>query len=207
MFQPRYFKQHNIQALYAFIQEHSLATIVNCTEKGMLANHIPVILIQRGDKTFLQGHVAKVNDMWKQHLPNTDILAIFQGPEAYISPSWYPSKQLDGKAVPTWNYSSVHVSGAISFSHDKHWLIQHLTALSNHNEKEMPEPWHISDAPTDYIDKMLGAIVGFEIDIKNIIGQSKMSQNQSLDNQKGVIQGLNSQAKEKVANWVKKPNM
>lgn len=207
MFQPSYFKQQDIQAMYAFIQKHSLATLINNTANGLLGNHIPMILIQRDDKTFLQGHMARVNNMWKEHKADTDVLAIFQGPQSYISPSWYPSKQPDGKAVPTWNYTAVHVTGQILFFHDKQWLIQHLDTLSQHNEKDMPEPWKLSDAPNDYIDKMLGVIVGFEIEIANIIGQSKMSQNHSQANRLGVIEGLKSQAKDNVADWIEKPDM
>ena len=207
MFQPRYFKQQDEQAMYSFIEKHSLATLVSETKSGLLGNHIPMIVIQRDNKYYLQGHMARVNSLWQVHKQNTDILAIFNGPDSYISPSWYPSKQKEGKAVPTWNYTAVHVSGSISFFHETQWLLNHLDNLSQFNERDMPNPWKLSDAPEDYIAKMLGAIVGLEIEVKQITGQSKMSQNHPESNRQGVIDGLKSLNKDNVANWVENPNM
>ncbi|MCB1604482.1 MAG: FMN-binding negative transcriptional regulator, partial [Xanthomonadales bacterium] len=116
-------------------------------------------------------------------------------------------KKRDHKAVPTWNYTAVHARGLIKFIHDKDWLLEHLTNLSNFNEQNMPKPWHLSEAPEDYIKSMLPAIVGFEMEITNMSGQSKMSQNHNEENRQGVISGLQSQNKENVATWVKNPDM
>jgi len=205
MFQPRHFKQEDKQQMLAFIEKHSLASIVSLSSQGLVANHIPMIIIAREEKYFLQGHVAKVNNIWQDYDDSTDVLAIFNGPDAYISPNWYPSKKRDGKAVPTWNYTAVHVSGGMTFFQDKQWLLQHLDNLSRFNEKNMPVPWKPSDAPEKYIDKMLAVIVGVEIEIKDIKGNIKMSQNLSAENRAGVIQGLSSLGKADVATWVENP--
>ena len=206
MFQPRYFKQENKQQMLAFIEKYSLASIVSLSSQGLVANHIPMIIIEKQGKYFLQGHVAKINNMWQDYDESTDVLAIFHGPDAYISPNWYPSKKVDGKAVPTWNYVVVHVSGSMTFFQDKQWLSQHLDKLSHFNEKDMSTPWKLSDAPGNYIEKMLVAIVGIEIEIKDIKGNTKMSQNHCAENRAGVIEGLNSFGKTDVAAWVEKPN-
>ncbi|MBL4660305.1 MAG: FMN-binding negative transcriptional regulator [Alcanivoracaceae bacterium] len=206
MFQPGYFKQESKQQMLRFIEKHSLASIVSLSSQGLIANHIPMIIVAREEKFFLQGHVAKVNNIWQDYDESTDVLAIFHGPDAYISPNWYPSKKVDGKAVPTWNYVAVHVSGRITFFQDKQWLSQHLDKLSHFNEKSMSTPWKIRDAPKDYIEKMLMAIVGLEIEIKDIKGNTKMSQNHCAENRAGVIEGLNSFGKTDVACWVEKPN-
>jgi len=131
---------------------------------------------------------------------------MFNGPDAYISPNWYPSKQVDHKEVPTWNYVTVHVTGSMQFFQDKKWLLEHLNKLVESNEKSQPMPWKVSDAPDDYIDKMLNAIVGLEIEIKTLIGKSKMSQNHPEANRKGVIAGLKAQDKDNVAKWIENPN-
>lgn len=206
MFQPSYFKQKDQQHMLDFISNHSLATLVSLSSQGLVGNHIPMLVIEKEDKLYLQGHVARVNSMWHDCDTNTDVMAIFHGPDAYISPNWYPSKQQDGKAVPTWNYIAVHVAGPMTVFHDKSWLLQHLDNLSQFNEKPMAQPWKLSDALDDYIQKMLTAIVGIEIEIISLKGNTKMSQNHSLENRQGVIKGLTSIGKSDVASWVKSPN-
>ena len=206
MFQPRYFKQDSQQQMLAFIENHTLATIVSLSSQGLVGNHIPMIIIEKDRKYFLQGHVARANKMWQDSDENTDVLAIFNGPNAYISPNWYPSKKRDGKAVPTWNYVAVHVSGQMKSFQDKDWLLKHLGHLSNFNEKNRRKPWNLADAPLGYIDKMLNAIVGIEIEIKELSGNTKMSQNHSSENRLGVIKSLINQGKKDVASWVENPN-
>ena len=192
--------------MLAFISNHSLATIVSMTSKGLVGNHIPMLVIEREGKYFLQGHVARVNNIWQDCENNNHVIAIFNGPDAYISPNWYPSKKRDEKAVPTWNYIAVHVSGPMTVFQDKACLLQHLDNLSQHNEKPLPQPWKVSDAPDDYIQKMLTAIVGIEIEISDLKGNTKMSQNHSQENWEGVIKGLTEIGKLDVADWVESPN-
>lgn len=207
MFQPTYFKQTDTRGMIDFIRKHPLSTIVCQTKEGLSVNHFPVVIIEQDENFFIQGHFAKANDLYKNFLQETEAKAIFLGPESYISPSWYPSKKRDQKAVPTWNYTAVHVSGTLQLNSDYIWLKNQLNLLSNLNEQHFEKPWKVSDAPPEYIDAMLKAIVGFEMKIENITGQSKMSQNHPEENREGVIKGLLSQGKDKVAEWVKNPDM
>jgi len=206
MHQPSYFKLEDSQQMLEIITNNPLATIVSLSSNGLVGNHIPMIVVEKNGKHVLQGHVSKVNSIWQDYDESTDIIVIFHGPESYISPNWYSSKKVAGKEVPTWDYVAVHVSGKMSFFHDKQWLTKHLIKLSDFNEQSMPMPWKLTDAPVDYIDKMLGAIVGFEIEITNMTAQVKMSQNHPEENRKGVISGLRALDKENVALWVEKPN-
>ena len=206
MHQPKYFQLKETQQLLDIIRNNSLATIVSVSSTGLVGNHIPMIVVERDGNYFLQGHVAKPNSIWKDYDDSVDILAMFNGPDAYISPNWYPSKQVDHKEVPTWDYVTVHVTGNMRFFQDKEWLLAHLNQLVDTHEKTQEKPWKVSDAPIDYIDKMLNAIVGIEIEIKTLTGQSKMSQNHPEANRLGVIAGLKAQDKDNVAKWIENPN-
>ncbi|MCF6287958.1 MAG: FMN-binding negative transcriptional regulator [Proteobacteria bacterium] len=206
MFQPSYFKQSDIKQMLAFIREYSMASIVTLSANGLVANHIPMLVVKRGDGYVLQGHVARVNSICADSDDSVDALALFHGPNAYISPSWYPSKKKDPRTVPTWNYVVVHVNGAMSFYDDKTWLKEHLRNLSDTHEKKVGANWKLSDAPDDYIDKMLKAIVGVEIEVKSISGNTKMSQNHPPENRDGVIEGLNALGQEHASSWVQNPN-
>ncbi|MCF6317900.1 MAG: FMN-binding negative transcriptional regulator [Proteobacteria bacterium] len=206
MLQSSYFKQNDKQKLLAFIKEYPMASIVTGSSTGLIGNHIPMLVVEREGAFFLQGHVTKANSICKDCDVETDALAMFHGPNGYISPNWYPSKKNDPRTVPTWNYVAAHVSGKIKFYADKNWLKQHLKHLSDTHEKRVGESWKISDAPDDYIEKMLKAIVGVEIAIKKISGNTKMSQNHPQENRIGVIEGLTAVGKQDVAAWVEKPN-
>ena len=138
----------------------------------------------------LRGHVARANPLWKEPAQALDVLAVFHGVQAYVSPNWYPSKAEHGKAVPTWNYAVVHAQGRLKVVEDATWLRAHLEALTAHNEAHQAQPWKPSDAPPDYLEKMMAAIVGIEIEITRLSGKFKLSQNQTAPNQTGVIQGL-----------------
>jgi transcriptional regulator len=146
----------------------------------------------------LQGHVATANPLWKSVIQSQDLLVIFLGGNAYITPSWYPSKKTNGKVVPTWNYTSVHVKGNIEFIHEPSWKIKLLDNMTSAQEKDLEKPWSISDAPPEFIEKLLPEIVGFEIVVKEMYGKFKLSQNQSDENKMGVIQGLKGQGHEMV---------
>ena len=153
--------------------------------------HLPLLIKNEDGQSYsLNGHIAKVNPFWQQIRQGDKVVAVFHGPNCYISPNHYPTKLEHGKAVPTWNYVVVHAEGNIKFHHDKEWLYTHIDELSQQHEQKSEKPWSINDAPEDYIQKMLPAIVGIEISINNIEGQWKLSQNQPAKNQQGVIQGL-----------------
>jgi transcriptional regulator len=153
------------------------------------------MLQQVEGKDVLQGHIAKANPLWKNMAEKTEVLIVFNGPNCYISPNYYPTKMATGKAVPTWNYVVVHVKGLISFVHDNTWNLNLLDSLTTHHESQEPEPWSIEDAPKEYIEKMLSAIVGIEIDITSIIGKWKVSQNQAEINKQGIYKALSGDVK------------
>jgi transcriptional regulator len=178
--------------LYAFVAQHPLATLVANTAQGLTANHIPLMWHALADRSqVLRGHVARANPLWRLVENGASVLAIFTGAEHYVSPSWYPSKQEDGKAVPTWNYAAVHLRGHIRFIDDAAWLRGMVEALTDAHEKpDDPQRWHVSDAPASYIDSMLRAIIGFEINVSGIEGKFKGSQNRSIADRTGVAANL-----------------
>ena len=137
----------------------------------------------------LMAHVARANAVW-QSAGASEALVVFQGPAGYITPAWYPSKQAHGKAVPTWNYVVVHAYGAVRLIEDRQWLRAHVSTLTNTHEADRVPAWKITDAPADYIDRMLEAIVGVEITITRLIGKWKVSQNRTAADRAGVVSGL-----------------
>jgi len=191
MYIPKHFQQQDHEALCDLIKQHPLATLVVNSNSGLSANHIPLRLAHNSSSDIvLQGHIAKANPLWKEK--PEEALAIFQGTDAYISPNWYPTKQEHGKVVPTWNYVAVHASGKIQFINDRSWKLSFLHSLTTEHESSQEQPWAISDAPKDFIEKMLDAIVGFEIAVHELNGKWKVSQNQVEKNQAGVIDGLSA---------------
>ncbi len=189
MYLPKHFAETRPDVLHAAMHEHPLVTLVTLSARGVEANNIPLLL----NEGVLQGHVARANPLWREHPNDADVLAVFNGAQAYVSPNWYPSKRENGKAVPTWNYITVQARGRLRIIDDRAWvraLVERLTAI---HEAPQPAPWRIDDAPPDYIDAMLGAIVGIEITITELTGKWKISQNQSAANQAGVIAGLSQQ--------------
>ena len=187
---PSKFNQNEESQLIAIMREYPFATLVTHTEAGIEATHLPVILGQADGKTIIKAHIAKANKLWQTVKAGADSLLIFNGPNCYVSPNYYPTKKESGKAVPTWNYVVVHVKGAISFIDDEKWIYNLINSLTQVHESTQDTPWSISDAPDTYINKMLSAIVGIEIAIDSIEGQWKLSQNQPEVNKFGVVQGL-----------------
>jgi transcriptional regulator len=194
MYVPKHFEETDRGVLHALIRSHPLSTWVTHGATGLIVNHIPFLLMaDAGPHGTLVGHVARANPVWRSFSTTEPSVVVFQGAEAYISPSWYPSKQQHGKAVPTWNYAVVHAHGIPRAVEHPEWLRNHVTRLSEEHESQRAQPWKVSDAPHDYIDKMLGAIVGIEIPILSLAGKWKVSQNRPLPDQVGVAEGLNAQ--------------
>lgn len=193
---PKQFKQENDTELLELMREYPFATLITHSTSGIEANHLPISLSWQEDKLYLHAHIAKVNSLWQSVAESSEVLVVFNGPNGYISPNHYPTKQQTGKAVPTWNYVAVHVKGSISFIHDAAWIYQALESLTDEHESELDNPWAMSDAPAPYIDKMLPAIVGIEIAVTSITGQWKLSQNQPTVNQIGVVEGLSASDKQ-----------
>lgn len=191
MYCPAHFEESRIEVLHALVRARPLATLITMTADGINADHIPLVLETVADgTTVLHGHVARANPMWRSVQTDVEALAIFHGPEAYITPSWYPTKQAHGKAVPTWNYVTVHVRGTLRVIDDADWLRGQVTKMTRQQEASFAEPWAVSDAPDDYITKMLAAIVGIELTISGLQGKWKTSQNQPHENRAGAAQGL-----------------
>lgn len=187
---PKNFKQDETEALLKVIQDYPFATLVAVTEGGLNAHHLPFSISDAGDELILKGHIARVNPLWKNLTDGAEVLLVFHGPNCYISPSHYPTKQEHGKAVPTWNYVVVHVRGELTFMHDSSWNLDMLHRLTNQHEAGRTNPWSVSDAPQSYTASMLRGIVGLEIVVSELSGQWKLSQNQPEKNRAGVVAGL-----------------
>lgn len=177
--------------MHELIRARPLATLVTLSSNGLNANHIPLHLSESpAPFGTLQGHVARVNPILRDLENNIEVLAVFHGPDTYITPSWYATKKETGKVVPTWNYAVVHAYGYVRVVDDVSWLRAHLEALTAKNESSFSEPWAVSDAPHEYTEKLIGNIVGFEMVISRLSGKWKVSQNQPQQNQASVTAGL-----------------
>jgi transcriptional regulator len=207
MYVPRAFEQPDTAVLQQLIREYPFATLIVSTAQGLEANHLPLVLRDDGsDYGVLAGHVARTNSVWQNFNAEQDVLVVFHGPDAYISPSYYPSKQEHGKVVPTWNYTVVHASGKMRAVEDGKWLLQLLNELTDVHERQYDQPWAVADAPAEFVEKLLNAIVGIEIPIATLLGKWKLSQNQPDQNRQGVIAALESSdsaSQRKIANLVK----
>jgi transcriptional regulator len=191
LYLPAYFNESRPEVMQALMRARPLATLVALCESGLVANHIPVeTLAEPAPLGVLRGHVARANPLWEQYRAGSEALAIFQGPQAYISPSFYPAKQETGEVVPTWNYAVVHAHGTLRFVQDVEWLRALVTRLTDGQEASRPLPWKVTDAPPPYIDKMLSLIVGFEFTIVRLTGKWKISQNHPTGNREGVVKHL-----------------
>ena len=193
MYLPDHFSETRADVLRALIKQHRLATIVRNGPDGLVADHIPLMFDDTTGHPTLRGHVARANPLWRE-AAEQEVLAIFQGPQAYISPSWYASKAEHDKVVPTWNYVVVHARGRLAAIDDAEWLRAHLSSMTNANESRFTPPWKVADAPDDFIRATARAIVGVEIKVKSLTGKWKISQNRSATDRSGVTQGLDADA-------------
>jgi transcriptional regulator len=193
---PKIFEQTDINQLENLIVNYPFASLVTHSESGLDVNHIPLFLDKSTYKNVLQGHIAKSNPLWKTLKDKSEVLVVFHGPNCYVSPNYYPTKKENGRAVPTWNYVAVHVKGCLSYCYDTEFKLEILNNLTFQHEQKQSKPWSINDAPEEYIERMLPAIVGLKIEVSEIIGQSKISQNQPKVNQQGVIDGLSATKQE-----------
>jgi len=200
MFTPANLKEDRVEVLHSLITQHPLGAMVTCGEDGPSADHIPFILHDDGSENgVLRGHVAKRNPVVEAARVGLQTLVIFQGPQIYITPTWYPSKQEHGKAVPTWNYALVHAYGALTLQEDKSWLREHLDALTHQHENTRTVPWAPSDAPAAFIDQQIGGILGIEIKIDRFQGKWKVSQTKNATDRAGVVAGLTEVATDDAA--------
>lgn len=195
MYTPRAFALDDLPEIQQLIQHTRLAQLVTVGENGLQASHLPLLLNpDEGPNGTLYGHLAKANPQWRELQNGSEALVIFAGAEAYISPAFYPAKAEHGKVVPTWNYIAVHAYGKPEVFSDAERLLKVVTALTDRHESGRAQPWRVSDAPADYIDGMLKAIVGFVLPIERLVGKRKLSQNRSAADMAGVRDGLAASA-------------
>lgn len=191
MYVPRWFKEDRMDVLQAEVNRISFGAIVTVGSSGIMVSHAPMLLDpSKGKLGVLFGHLARGNPQWKGSAAGSEGVASFMGPDAYVSPTWYPTKKLNGEQVPTWNYIEVQVRGPVRFFEDPERLLAIVTSLSDHHEAGSEEPWGVPDAPADYISRQLKSIVGFEMQVSKIEGKWKLSQNRVKEDRQGVKLGL-----------------
>jgi len=191
MYNPKAFAVEDLPQLHRMIGECRLAVLVTQGELGLQASHLPLLLDpQQGPNGTLYGHLARANPQWRALEAGAEALVIFAGADAYVSPTFYPGKAEHGKVVPTWNYLAVHAYGTAEVFSDAHRLRNLVSALTDRHEAGRAQPWKVEDAPPDYIDSMLKAIVGFALPIQRLEGKRKLSQNRLPVDAAGVRTGL-----------------
>jgi len=198
---PPLFKEDRIDVLHDAIRRTGLATLVTLSQDGLIASHVPMLLdADPAPYGTLVGHLARPNPQARGAIG--EALAIFQGPEVYITPSWYATKRATGKVVPTWNYVAIHAYGTVQFFDDRDRLREVVTRLTERQETPRAEPWAVTDAPADFTQGMLNGIVGFALPIARLEGKWKMSQNRPAEDRAGVIAGLTAEGRQDVAGLV-----
>jgi len=205
MYLPAHFAEPRLEVLHEALRGASLFTLVTGGPAGLDASHLPMLLEAgpSGAPGRLIGHVARANPQWNATPDGAAALAIVLGPDAYVTPSWYPSKAEHGKVVPTWNYLAIHAHGTVRFFHERDRLLEVVTRLTERQERPRAHPWKVGDAPPDYVDGMLKAIVGVELTITRLEGKWKASQNRSAADRAGVAEGLSRQGAEAMARLVR----
>ena len=193
MYTPPHFREDDITVLHETIRRIAFGTLVTLGPDGLVASHVPMLLdTGKGERGTLTGHLAKANIQTKTESSDVEALAIFQGPDAYITPNWYATKQEHGKVVPTWNYVAVHAYGPISFFEDAERLRDQVSRLTDKHEAENAAPWAVNDAPETFVQSHLKGIIGFEIPLTRIDGKWKLSQNRPAEDKAGVMSGLDA---------------
>ena len=190
MYQPDHYRVADLPQLHALMRARPFATLVSSGTLGLYATHLPTVLKDEPPNGMIECHLSRANPHWKDLAAGDEALMIFQGPDAYVTPNWYPSKAEHGKVVPTWNYAVVHAYGRPEVMQDHAWLRRHVGELSAQQEAGEARPWAVSDAPDRYVEVMLRGIVGFRFAITRLEGKCKMSQNRDMHDRAGVVSGL-----------------
>lgn len=191
MYVSKHHQLNDREAIFTLMASYPLGAWVCSGKSGLVANHVPFYLDRnKGPFGTLIGHVSRANDVWRELSAGTPSMVMFQGPQAYISPGWYPGKAAHGKVVPTWNYAVAHAHGVARAIEDRDWILDMLNRLTSVHEAGQPVPWRVDDAPAHYIDKLLRAIVGIEIPIDRLEGKLKASQDEDLQDRRGTVTGL-----------------
>lgn len=197
MYQPPHFREDRLEIQHALIEAHPLGLLITHGQTGLIANPVPFVLDAAASSLgTLKAHLSRANAQWRDADPDQEALVVFQGAEAYITPSWYEAKQETGKVVPTWNYAMVQAHGRLRIMDDPQWLLRQITAMTDAQEAPRTEPWAVSDAPDSFVAAQLKGIVGVEIEITRIEGKWKVSQNRSEGDRKKVSDGLRASSGE-----------
>lgn len=191
MYIPAHFNESRKDVLHALIEQNPFGSLITNGKSGLDANHIPLDLAaNEGELGVLHAHVARSNPLWQDVVDGDEVLVVFRAGDAYISPTWYPSKHETHKQVPTWNYIVVHAHGRITIRDDEKYVRGVIARLTRTHEATQPEPWKMGDAPREFIDTMVKAIVGLQIDITRLTGKSKLSQNKEVRDIQGAGEAL-----------------
>lgn len=206
MYLPPHFEATDPASLHRLMQAHPLGALVTQGEQGLDANHLPFEFdADEGEHGILRAHVARNNPLWQEVKEGQEVLVIFRAAEGYISPSWYPSKQAHHKQVPTWNYAVVHAHGRIRVRDDARFVRRLLANLTRTHEAAEPAPWKMADAPREYIEAMVQAVVGIEIEITELVGKFKLSQNKAEADRQGVADSLQARGQVEMAESMLSP--
>jgi len=191
MYEPPLHRQDDLAAIFDLIARHPLGLLISHGAGGLLANAIPFTRVDDGSQFgLLRAHLARANPQWRDLAAGGEALVVFQGPDAYVTPSWYATKRETGKVVPTWNYLMAQARGAPRVFEDAAWLRAQIEQLTHEREAARPAPWAVGDAPEDYLAQQMRAIVGVEIAVSSLQGKWKASQNRHPADRQGVIEGL-----------------
>ncbi|WP_079230294.1 FMN-binding negative transcriptional regulator [Pseudomonas putida] len=191
MYNSKPHQEHDLERLHQHMRDTRLAVLISHGQQGLLATHLPVLLdTSEGEFGTVYAHLARANRQWQELEQGAEALLVFPGADAYVSPSYYPSKAENPKVVPTWNYLAVHAYGTAEVIHDAAPLLQIVSRLTDRHEQGRSKPWSVADAPADYLDGMLRAIVGIRLPIARLQGARKLSQNRSAQDIAGVRDGL-----------------
>lgn len=195
MYQPPHFREERHDVLHDLIRTRPGGMLISHGPSGLLANLAPFVLVEEsaagvGDVRVLECHLSRANTQWRDLAASPECLVVFQGPQAYVTPSWYAAKREHGKVVPTWNYIVVQARGRAEVIEDAAWLRGHVERLTNHNEAPLPEQWYVSDAPEEYLASQFKGIVGVRLVVEELVGKWKLNQNRSLADRHGATAGL-----------------
>jgi transcriptional regulator len=208
MYNPPHFAESRPEELQRILQAHPLGMLCTHGPEGLDANHLPFLFdAEAGPHGTLRGHVARANPLWQTQAAGSEVLVVFRGAEGYISPSWYPSKHETHRAVPTWNYEVVHAHGTLHIHDDEKFVRGVVARLTRTHEAREPEPWKMGDAPPDFLDQMLRAIVGIEVRITRLEGKRKLSQNRSRADMEGAIGALQERKMQALSTAMEAPGL
>ncbi|WP_287147365.1 FMN-binding negative transcriptional regulator [Aeromonas sp.] len=200
MYLPSHFSVTEPEALHELMRAHPLGALITCGELGLDANHLPFEFdAGEGEHGVLRAHVARNNPLWQEVKEGDEVLVIFKAVDGYVSPSWYPSKQAHHQQVPTWNYAVVHAHGRIRVRDDARFVRRLLASLTRVHEAAEPAPWKMADAPRDYIEAMVQAVVGIEIEVSQLVGKFKLSQNKEEGDRLGAVDALQAKGQTALA--------